>query len=86
MNRAIQLGGTLLVLLTMPVLRLDVIFLSRLTVLVGGSKLRPGNVVRGICALSVFHECLEICNIRIETQSNHHGLVVPWRLVGERVD
>ena len=60
MERSIQLGGTLLAFLTMLVLRLDALVLSRLTVLIGGSKLHPGNVVRGICALAVFHKGLEI--------------------------
>ena len=56
MERAIHLGVTLLVFLTMIILRLDAIFLFRLAVLVGGSKLRPGDVVRGFCALAVFHD------------------------------
>ena len=86
MEREIQLGGTLLAFLTMLVLRLDALFLSRLTVLVGGSKLCPGDVVRGLCALSLFHEGLEICTLRIETLINQNGLVGPRRLVGERVD
>ena len=60
MKKAIQLGGTLLVFLTMLVLGLDALFLSWLTVLVGSSKLRPGDVVRGLCALVVFHECFDI--------------------------
>ena len=83
---AIQLGGTLLEFLTMLVLRLGAIFLYRLTVLVGGSKLRPGDVVLGFCALTVLYKGLNICGLRIETLSNQHGLVGPWRLVGERVD
>ena len=86
MKRAIQLGGTFLEFLTMIILRLGALFLSWLTVLVGGSKLRPGDVVRDLSALSVFHECLKICGLRIETPINQHGLVGPWRLVGERVD
>ena len=86
MERGIQLDGTLLAFLTILVLRLDALFLSGITVLVGGSKLRPGDVVRGLCGLAVFHEGLEICTLRIETLSNQHVLVGPWRLVGERVD
>ena len=65
----------LLAFITMLVLGLDAIFLSWLTVLVGGSKLCPGDVVRGLCALTVFHEGLEICGLRIKTLSNQHGLV-----------
>ena len=85
MKRAIQLGGTLLAFLTMLVLGLEALFLSWITVLVGGRKLRPGAVVRGLCGLAVFHKCLEICTLRIETLSNKHGLVGPWRLVGKIV-
>ena len=66
MKRAIQLGGMLLVFLTMLVLGLDALFLSWITFLVGGSKLLPGDFVRGICALAVLHECLKICILRIE--------------------
>ena len=80
MEIAIQLVGMLLEFLTMFVLILAVLFLSWLTVLVGGRKLRPGDVVRGLCALAVFHECLDICTLRIETLSNQHGLMGPWRL------
>ena len=67
MERAIHLGGTLLEFLTMIFLRLGALFLSRLAVLVGGSELRPGNVVCGLCALAVFHKGLEIFGLRIET-------------------
>ena len=70
----------------MLVLGLEALFLSWLTVLVGGRELRPSNVVRGLCALAVFHECLKICSLRMETLSNQHGLAGPWRLVGKRVD
>ena len=86
MERAIQLGGTLLACLTMLVLRLDALCISWITVLVGGSKLRPGDVVRDLSALSVFHECLKIYTLSIETLGNHHGLVGTWRLVGKRVN
>ena len=86
MERAIQLGGTLLAFLTLLVLILDALFLSPLTVLVGGSKLCPSDVVRGLCALAVFHKCLQICGLRIETLINQHFLVSPRRLVGERAD
>ena len=77
MERATQLGGTLMVFITMLVLRLDTLFLSWLTVLVGGSKLFPRNVLPGLCALAVFHEYLETCTLRIETLSNQNGLVDP---------
>ena len=86
MKRAIHLGGTLLEFLTMLVLGLEALFISLLTVLVEGSKLCPSDVVHGLCALAVFHECHKICSLRIETLSNQHGLVGPWRLVGKRVD
>ena len=86
MERAIHLGGTLLEFLTMIVLRLGALFLSRIAVLVGGSKLRPGDIVRGFCALAVLHKGLEICGLRIETLRNQHCLVGSRRLVGERVD
>ena len=66
MERAIQLGGTLLAFLTMLVLGLDALFRSWLTVFVGGSKLFSSNVVRGLCAVAVFQECLKICSLRIE--------------------
>ena len=75
-----------LAFLTMLVLRLGALFLFWLTVLAGGRKLRPGDVVRGLFALAVFHKGLEICDLRIETLRNQHCLVGPWRLVGERVD
>ena len=86
MERAILLGGTLLAFLTMLVLRLGALFLPQLTVLVGGIKLRPDNVVRGFCALAVFHKGLDICGLRIETLRNQHCFVGPRHLVGERVD
>ena len=78
MERAIQLGGTLLEFLTLLTLRLDALFLSRLTVLFGVRKLRPSDVVRGLCALAVFHKGLEIYTLRIETLRNQHGIVGPW--------
>ena len=86
MERAIQLGVTLLAFLTMLVLRLDALFLPRLTVLVRGSKLRPGDVVRGLCTLAVLHKGLEICSLRIETLKNQHCLVISWRIDVDRVD
>ena len=86
MERAIHLGGTLLAFLTMIVLRLGALFLYWLAVLVGGSKLRPVEVVRCFCALAVLHKGLKIFGLRIETLRNQHFLVGSWRLVGERVD
>ena len=85
-KRAIQLGGTLLAFVTMLVFGLEALFLSWLTVFTGGSKLRPGDVVRGLCTLAVFHECLKICSLRIKTLSNQHGLVRPLLLAGEIFD
>ena len=85
MERAIHLGGTLLSFLTMIILRLDALFLPRLAVLVGGSKLHPGDVVGGFCALAVLDKGLEICGLRIETLRNRHCLVSSWHLVGKRV-
>ena len=76
----------ILAFLTMFVLRLGVLFLYPLIVLVGGSKICPGNVVCGFCALAMFHKGLEICGLRIETLINQYCLVGPWRLVGDRVD
>ena len=85
MERAIHLGGTLLAFLTMIILRLGALFLPQLDVLVRGSKLCPGDVVRGFCALTVLHKGLEICGLRIETLRNQHCLVGSRSLVGERV-
>ena len=45
MERAMHLGGTLLAFITMIILRLGALFLPRLAVLVGGSKLRPATPV-----------------------------------------
>ena len=86
MEIAIHLCGALLAFLTMIILRLVALFLSRIAVLVGGSKLRPGNVVRGFCTLAVLHKGLDICGLRIETLRNQHCLVGPRHLVGKRVD
>ena len=86
MERAIHLGGTLLAFLTMIILRLNALFLPRLAVLVGGSKLRPGDVVGGFCALAVLDKGIDICGLRIKTLRNQHCLVSSWGLVGERVD
>ena len=58
MERAIRLGITLLAFLTMIVLRLGALFLPRLAVLVGGSELRPSDVVGGFCALAVLDKGL----------------------------
>ena len=63
MEREINLGGTLLAFLTMIFLRLGALFIPRLAVLVGGSELRPGDVVGGFCALAVFDKGLEICGL-----------------------
>ena len=86
MERAIHLGGTLLAFFTMIVFRLGALFLPRLTVLVGGSKLHHGDVFGGFCALAVLDKGLEICSLRIETLINQHCLVSSRRLVGERVN
>ena len=51
MERAIHIGGTLLVFLTMIILRLGALFLPRIDVLVGGSKLCPGDVVCGLATV-----------------------------------
>ena len=85
MEIAIYLGGTLLAFLTMIVLRLGALFLPRIAVLVGGSKLCPGDVVRSFCALAVLHKGLNICGLRIETLRNQHCLVGSWRLFGKIV-
>ena len=63
MERAIHLGGTLLVFLTMIIHRLGALLLPRLAVLVGGRKICPGNVVSGFCALEVLDKGLEICGL-----------------------
>ena len=76
----------LLAFLTMLVFRLGAIFLSRLTVLVGGSKFFPGDGVCGFWTLTVFHKSLEICGLRIETLRNQHYLVGPRQFVGKRFD
>ena len=86
MERAIHLGGTLLAFLTMIILSLGALFLPRLTVIVGGSDLCPGDVVGGFCVLAVLDKGLESCSLRIKTLRNQHCLVISWRLVGERVD
>ena len=66
MERAIHLGGTLLSFLTMIILSLGALFLPWLAVLVGGSKLCPGDVVGGFYALAVLDKGLKICGLRIE--------------------
>ena len=86
MERAIHLGGTLLAFITMIVLRLGAIFLSRIAVLVGGRELCPGDFVGGFCALAVLDKGLESSGLRIKTLSNQHCLVRYRRLVGEIVD
>ena len=86
MERAIHLGGTLYAFLTMIILSLGALFLPRLAVLVGGIKLRPGDVVGGLCTLTVLNKGLDSCSIRIKTLSNQHCLVISWCLVGERVN
>ena len=86
MERAIHLGGTLDAFLTAIILSLGALFPPRIDVLVGGSKLRPGDVVGGFCALAVLDKGLESCCLRIKTLSNQHCLVRSRRLVGERVD
>ena len=64
MERAIQLGGTLLAFLTMLVLRFGALFLSWLTALVRGREICPGDVFCGICALSMFHNEFVFFNVR----------------------
>ena len=66
MERSIHLGGTLLTFLTMIILSLGVLFLPWLDVLVGGRKLRPGDVVNSFCALAVLDKGLNICGLSIE--------------------
>ena len=70
----------------MTIPRFGALFLPWLAVLVGGNKLRPGDVVSGFCALAVLDKGLKICGLRIETLRNQHCLVSSRRLVGERVD
>ena len=86
MERAINLGGTLDAFLTMIILSLGALFPPRLDALVGGSELRPGDVVGGFCALAVLDKGLKSCCLRIETLRNQHSLVSSRRLVGKRVD
>ena len=86
MERAIHLGGTLDAFLTMIILSLGALFPPRLDALVGGSELRPGDVVGGFCALAVLDNGLESCCLRIKTLINQHCLVRSQSLVGERVD
>ena len=86
MERAIHLGGTLDAFLTVIILSLGALFPPRLAILVGGSKLRPGNVVGGFFALSVLNKGLKSCGLRIKTLSNQHCIVRSQRLVSERVD
>ena len=86
MERVIPLGGKLDAFLTMIILSLGALFLPRIAVLVGGSELRPGDVVGGFCALAVLDKGLESCGLRIKTLSNQHCHVRSRQLVGERVD
>ena len=86
MKKAIQLGGMLLAFLTMLVFGLEALFIPWLTVLVRGSKLRPGDVVGGFCALAVLDKGPNVFGLRIETLRNQHCLVGSRRLVGERVN
>ena len=86
MERAIHLGGTLLVFLTMIILRLGALFLPWLAVLVRGSKICPGDVVGGFCALAVLDKGLQSLCLRIKNLINQHCLVRFRRLVGKRVD
>ena len=86
MERAIHLGGTLDASLTMIILSLGALFPPRLAVLVGGSELRPGDVVGGFCVRAVLDKGLESCCLRIKTLINQHFLIGYRRLVGKRVD
>ena len=53
MEISIHLGGTLDAFLTTITLGLGALFPPRLAFLVGGSELRPGDVVGDFCALAV---------------------------------
>ena len=86
MERDINLGGTLDAFLNRIILSLGALFPPRIAVLVGGSELRPGDVVGDFCALAVLDKGLEIRCLRIKTLINQHCLVRSRRLVGERVD
>ena len=66
MERAIHLGGALDAFLTVIILSLGAIFFPRLAVLVGGSELRPGDVVGGLCALAVLDKGLDSFCLRIK--------------------
>ena len=58
MKREIQLGMLLLVFLTILIFGFEALFLPLgVTVIVLGSKLRPGNLVHSFCSFTVFHEC-----------------------------
>ena len=59
MERQIHLGGTLDAFLTTITLSLGALFPPRLAVLVRGSKLRPGDVIGGLCALAVLDKGLK---------------------------
>ena len=59
MERSIHLGGTLDAFLTMIILSLGALFPPRLAFLVGGSELRPRDVVGGFCALVVLDKGLK---------------------------
>ena len=86
MEREIHLGGTLDAFLPAIILSLGALFTPRLAVLVGGSELRPGDVVGGLCALAVLDKSLVSCCLRIKTLINQHCLVRSRRLVGKRVE
>ena len=86
MERSIHLGGMLYAFLTVIILSLGALFPPRFAGLVGGSELRPGDVVGGFCALAVLDKGLESCCISIESLINQNCLVRSRRLVGERVN
>ena len=56
MERAIHLGRTLEAFLTTITLGLGALFPPRVAFLVRGNELRPGDVVGGLCALTVLYK------------------------------
>ena len=85
-EKVIHLGRTLEAFLTTITLGLGALFPPRIAFLVRGHKLRQGDRVGGLCALTVLDKgCKTLC-LRIKTLGNQHGLVRLWRFVGEEVD
>ena len=85
-ERAIHIGGRLDAFFTAITLGLGALFPPRLDFLVGGSELRPGDVVGGFCALTVLDKGLKSSCLRIKTLISQHCLVRFRRLVGDKVD